>query len=446
MTRIVIPKHEDLRQDRTNLPRPRAVQRAWQESELGLVYHYDLHIFDNVRYQQNENRRMTFDPNILNPPQLDTDQWVEAARACGARFAIITASHETGFRLWQSDANPYSLKATQWGEGKRDIVGEFVQSCRRAGIEPGIYVGARWNGHLSIWDFKVTKESPLTQADYNRLIEQEVEELCSRYGPLFKLWFDGGILAPDDGGPDVLPIFEKHQPRCLFYHSNQRRDARWGGTESGTVGYPCWATVDLEKIRTGNWGNATRELLCHGDPDGKDWCPAMADAPLRNHEWFWEPGDEHRIYSKGALLDMYYQSVGKNSTLILGAAPDNRGLIPDADMQRLKELGDEICKRFSRPVAVTEGEGESIELATPRPNRIDHVSIMEQIEHGERVREYEIEGLVGADRWNLLCKGTCIGHRRIQRFEPVEVSKLRLRITKSVAPPIIRRFEVFSTG
>ncbi|MBT7913143.1 alpha-L-fucosidase, partial [Candidatus Bathyarchaeota archaeon] len=126
----------------TSGPKPTPAQLAWQEAELGLVFHYDLHIFDTVRYVQQQNRLAHFeDLDLFNPVELDTDQWVEAARACGARFAIITASHETGFRLWQSDANPYSLKAVRWGGGQRDIVGEFIESCRKAGIQPGVYMG-----------------------------------------------------------------------------------------------------------------------------------------------------------------------------------------------------------------------------------------------------------------------------------------------------------------
>lgn len=424
------------------LPVPIPAQLAWQESELGVIFHYDLHIFDSVRYRQHENRSMKFDPSIFNPTKLDTDQWVEAAVAYGARFALITASHETGFRLWQSDANPYSLKAIPWGNGKRDIVGEFVESCRRAGIQPGVYMGARWNGQLGMWDFKTTERSPLSQQEYNRLIEREVEEICSRYGDLFELWFDGGILAPEDGGPDVLPIFEQHQPNCLFYHSNQRRDARWGGTESGTVGYPCWATVDLPQIQTGRWGDEVRNLLGHGDSDGADWCPAMSDAPLRNHEWFWEPGDESKLYSLDALVHMYYQSVGRNSTLILGATPDADGLVPEADMQRLRETGAEVQRRFGTPLAQTNGSGTVVELPLESPARVGHVVIMEDIRQGERVRSYVVEGWTAARTWEKLCAGTCIGHKRIEQIPVTEMSKVRLRIERSVAEPHIQKLEV----
>ncbi|MBN1419641.1 MAG: alpha-L-fucosidase, partial [Planctomycetes bacterium] len=174
------------------IPCPRAAQLAWQEAELGVVFHYDLHVFDGKRYRQGANQRTPIpDIDIFHPTRLDTDQWMESAKGMGARFAILTASHETGFRLWPSDANPYSTKALEWRDGRGDVVREFVESCRRQDIRPGIYLGARWNSHLGVLSFKVTDRSPLSQARYNALIEREVEEICSRYGPLFELWFDG---------------------------------------------------------------------------------------------------------------------------------------------------------------------------------------------------------------------------------------------------------------
>jgi alpha-L-fucosidase len=125
------------------IPKPTPAQLAWQQAELGVVFHYDLHVFDDKHYSQHDNRKNgASDANAFQPTELDTDQWLAVAKDMGARFAILTASHETGFRLWQSDANPYCLKATTWGDGKRDLVREFIASCAKADIEPAIYAGA----------------------------------------------------------------------------------------------------------------------------------------------------------------------------------------------------------------------------------------------------------------------------------------------------------------
>jgi len=428
-------------------PRPTSAQYAWQEAELGVIFHYDLHLFDDKRYKQRENRLTDYgEPNIFKPTELDTDQWIAAAKACNAQFALVTASHETGFRLWQSDVNPYCLKAVDWGNGKRDIVGEFVESCQKADIAPGIYMGTRWNGHLGVLDFKVTDRSPLSQQQYNRLIEGEVEEICSRYGDLFELWFDGGAYTPALGGPDVLPIFNRYQPNGLFYHSHERADARWGGTESGTVPYPCWATMPF----AGYMGHADEvpdfmELLKHGDPDGAFWCPAMSDAPLRNHEWFWEPDDEHKLYSLEALQNMYYKSVGHNSTLIIGVTPDRRGLVPEADMARLNEWGKWIRTRFANPCGETAGKGNIVELRLPEPKRVDMVIVQEDIRQGERVRVHAVEYLDGS-RWSTLAEGSCIGHKRIITFDVVETEHIRLIISESTAEPRIRKLAVYETA
>ncbi|HKI90536.1 MAG TPA: alpha-L-fucosidase, partial [Draconibacterium sp.] len=113
-------------------PVPNRQQLAWQEAELGVVFHYDLHVFDGKKYNQKENR-ITPIPNyqIFNPAKLNTDQWIKAAKAAGAKFAILTVTHETGFALYQSDVNPYCLKAVKWRNGKGDIVKDFVESCRK---------------------------------------------------------------------------------------------------------------------------------------------------------------------------------------------------------------------------------------------------------------------------------------------------------------------------
>lgn len=233
--------------------------------------------------------------------------------------------------------------------GQGDIVRDFVHSCHKYGIKPGIYLGIRWNSFLGVYDFKVNGEGAFQknrQAYYNKMVEGMVTEICTRYGELFEIWFDGGASHPDLGAPDVLPIVKKYQPNCIFYHNNQLAEVRWGGSESGTVPYPCWATFPNVYSHAGDTQAEYYQLLKHGDPDGKYWMPAMSDAPLRGyngrHEWFWEPGDEAHIYPLENLMDMYNNSVGHNSTLIMGVTPDPRGLIPAPDVKRLKEWGDEI--------------------------------------------------------------------------------------------------------
>ncbi len=70
--------------------------------------------------------------------------------------------------------------------------------------------------------------------------------------------------------------------------------------------------------------------------------------------------------------------------------------------------------------------------------------LMEEITHGERIRKYVVEAKVGDD-WQKVGGGTCIGHKRIQKFDPVSVTAVRLRVLESAGVPFIRKLDVFNT-
>lgn len=435
----------------TSIPVPKPHQLKWHEAEMGAVFHYDLHVFDGIRYGQGNNRINPIeDYNIFNPTALDTDQWIQAAKAAGCKFAILTATHETGFGLWQSDVNPYCLKAVKWRDGEGDIVRDFVNSCRKYGIQPGIYVGIRWNSLLGIHNFKAEGDNEFArnrQAWYKRYCEKMVTELCTRYGDLFMIWFDGGADNPRGDGPNVEPIVNKYQPECLFFHNVDRADVRWGGTETGTVSYPCWSTFPYPFSHSNATDtNEHYELLKHGDKNGKYWLPAMADAPLRGangrHEWFWEPDDENNICSLDVLMDMYEKSVGRNATLMLGLTPDPTGLLPAGDVNRLKEMGDEINRRFSTPLAQTSGTKKTQVLKLGKKQSVNYYMIQENIKKGERIRQYKIEAKING-KWKTVCQGESVGHKRIEKLNSIETDMLRLTVLESIEQPDIINFSVY---
>jgi alpha-L-fucosidase len=438
------------------IPVPAPAQLAWQNAELAALVCMDLHSFDGKLYVQKEARITPVeDYNIFHPQQYDTDQWIRSLKDGGFKMAILTVSHETGFFFHQSDATPYCMKALRWQDGKGDVLKDFKASCEKYGILPGVYIGIRWNSFYGIHDFKVQGEGDFAenrQQHYNVMIEKIVEEIFTRYGDWAMVWFDGGAHGPEQGGPDVLSVFERYQPNCLFYHNLQRADMRWGGSETGTVPYPCWGTFPYVAIGA---GESAREeisrnnfsLLKTGDPDGSFYMPAMSDAPLRGHgghDWFWEPDREHIIYPLDKLVEMYYKSVGHNTTLILGVTPGPDGLMPEPDVRRLKEFGKEIRSRFSPPLASIDGTGKKMVLRLDAIQTVNQLVLMEDITYGERVREFTVQGKT--DRgWKEICKGSCIGHKFIARFEDVKISSLRLIIGKAVAEPHIRDFSVYNT-
>lgn len=438
-----------------SLPRPTPAQVAWQDCEVGILYSFDMPIAARWAKGDGDLFRVwkTSDPNLYNPEKLDTDQWMEAAKAAGAKYAVFTATHFNGFMQWQSDAYPYSLKQTKWRGGKGDVVADFVASCRKAGIKPGIFFSTSHNVYQTVWnnyvDWGKGKGTP-KQAAFNKVAEKMTEELCSRYGPLVQIWYDAGVKLPADGGPDVLPIFARYQPNSVFYNSMERSDHRWIGNEKGFAEYPCWATMPNRPGEISHNAKGWQKLLAKGDPDGTFWSAGMVDVPLRGsqgkHRWFWYPDEDYAAYPTEALVKMYYESVGRNCNLIFGEVITPEGLVPESDIKRLAEFGSEIKKRFGKPVAEMRGDGEIVELKLPQPGRIDHAVIMEEIAQGERIRKYVLEGMLSADRWEKLCEGQSIGHKRIEKFSPVEVTRVRLKVTQAVARPIIKSLAVYSAG
>lgn len=436
----------------TQLPKPTPAQIAWQDCEVGLIYHFDLAVAAGV-FARNNAVRKRLDPAKYNPTKLDTDQWLAAATAAGARYAIFTATHFNGFMQWQSDLYPYGLKQAAWRGGKGDVVADFVASCRRHKIKPGIYLSTHRNAWWTVWGHYVDwgkGRGTDKQAGFNRVAEKMTEELCSRYGALVQIWYDAGVKTPQEGGPDVLSVFVKHQPNSVFYHSKRRADHRWIGNERGHAGYPCWATMPGSDGEVSHNARSWRPLLATGTADGTVWSPAMVDVPLRGarrvHNWFWKPGQDRAACSADALVKMYYESVGRNCNLIIGEVVTSDGLVPKSDIDRLAEFGKEIRARFSKPVAETKGEGAELVLPLPKPGRINHVTIMEDITHGERIRAYVVEALAANNTWKKLCAGESIGHKRIQRFPPTQAAKVRLRATQAAAPPRIRMLAVHRTS
>ncbi|WP_073094630.1 alpha-L-fucosidase [Cyclobacterium lianum] len=439
---------------RQEIPLPTAAQLQWQQAELAALVCWDLHVFDGEFYIQSQARiTPVSDYNTFNPQQYDMDQWISSLKAAGFKIAIFTVSHETGFFFHQSKATPYSMKALEWQGGKGDILRDFKEACEKHDILPAVYIGTRWNAFYGVYDFKVQGENEFArnrQQHYNRMIEEILTEIFTNYGDWAMVWFDGGAHGPEQGGPDVLSVFEKYQPNAIFYHNLQRADIRWGGSETGTVPYPSWGTFSYPAIGAGESarkeiGANNFQLLKTGDPNGSYYMPAMSDAPLRGHgghDWFWEPDRAHTLYPLENLIDMYYRSVGHNTTLILGVTPNPEGRLPEPDVKRLKAFGEEISRRFSDPLASVSGTGNTIPLVLNELQNIDQIVIQEDISKGERIREFELEAEING-KWTSIYKGIAIGHKHIVKIDPVHTRKIRFVALSAVGEPQLKNLSVY---
>ncbi len=410
---------------------PTPAQIVWHDCEIGMFIHFSMNTYTDQEYDDNALALDRFDPQ-----KLDTDQWVAAAEALGARYIVFVAKHAGGFCLWPTETTEYSVRNTPWRGGRGDVLADLAESCRKREMRLGVYVspcdrklGAGGGGECA---------TPAEQERYSALYRRQLTEVLTtinrvlgpRYGDaaVFEVWFDGSVVVP------VGDILERLAPKAMIFQG-PHATIRWVGNEDGIAPYPAWNTVSEKDARG---GVSTAE---HGKPDGPRWLGLECDARMRD-TWFWNTKNAASLKSVEQLMDMYARSVGHGAVLLLNHTPDPSGLIPAEDVRRGTEFAAEVRRRFGTPLAQTTFRGALGELPLKSPATIEHVVLMEDISHGERVREYVVEGLVDG-QWRELARGTAIGHKKIDRIAPVTAANVRLRIVRSAGEPMIRSMAVF---
>ncbi len=402
--------------------RPAPDQAVWQDMELGMFLHFAPNTWQDSEYDQ---RSTPLDK--INPTGLDTEQWVRVAELMGAKYIVFVVKHVGGFCMWQTDTTGYGIKNTPWKAGKGDVLAELSASCKKYGMKLGVYISPR-DDTLGA-DTGGRCKDTAQQEKYNTIYRQQLTEVLSRYGEMAEVWFDGSTIV------EVGDILKQYAPHAAVFQGKYAT-IRWVGNEDGKAPYPAWNAVSREAWHRG-------ATAADGDPNAEIWLPNECDARMRQ-DWFWNSKNAKTLKSVDQLMDMYCQSVGRGAVLILNATPDTTGLIPETDVKRAAEFGAEIQRCFGKSLAETTGSGDTVTLELGGAKRIDHVVTMEDILQGERVRAYLVEGRVNG-AWTTLCEGTAIGHKKIDRVKPVEVDAVRLRTTKSVDSPMLRRLAVYCT-
>jgi alpha-L-fucosidase len=251
------------------------------------------------------------------------------------------------------------------------------------------------------------------------------------------------------------------------------------GNEKGEAAPTSWATftpTPLEGKAKAGPGEVRDDLSPEGTRNGKYWIPAECDVPLRNG-WFYHPEQDSTVKSPEKLFDLYMKSVGRGAALDLGVSPDRRGLLHENDVAALKAFGDILKSTFKTDLAKTAeikasnirgGDAErfgtklltdgdrysywasddnattpSVELSWKTPQQFNLIRIRENIKLGQRIEEVELDAWVNG-AWEKIAGATSIGSCRLILLDnPVETTKLRLRVTKSPVAVAISEFSVF---
>lgn len=441
---------------------PTKAQVEWQKLEYTMFVHFGPNTFTGAEWGSGQEKA-----EIFNPAALDCGQWASVAKAAGMKGIILTAKHHDGFCLWPNPVSSHTVAQSPWKDGKGDVLKELSEACREYELGFGIYI--------SPWD----RNDPHYGTDeYNDVFVKTLEHALGSYGHVFEQWFDRACGEGPNGKQQVYdwPLFNstvlKMQPDALIF-SDYGPGCRWVGNESGSAGRTCWSTINVNEDFTGP--ELSRRDLNEGIKGGNTWAAAETDVSIRPG-WFWRESENTKVKSLQHLLKIYYESVGRNSLLLLNVPADTRGLIHEADSLRLMELRaalDEIfavdladgatveadnvrtgARRFKAQNLLSEeydkywAVDDSVKTASfvvtlPQARTFNRVQLQEYIPLGQRVSAFSIEALAEDGSWQLIARETTIGYKRIVHVPATKTTAVRVNIEKSEACPVLNGFALF---
>lgn len=419
---------------------PSAGQRAWQELELTAFLHFGVNTFTDREWGEG-----TEDPKVFNPTKLNADQWVETLKKAGFKMVILTAKHHDGFCLWPTQTTEHSVKASDWADGKGDVVKQLREACDRHGMKLGLY--------LSPWDRNAKSYGDSER--YNDMFVNQLTELLGNYGRVDEVWFDGACGEGPNGKKQVYDwnrfksTIERLQPEAVMAIMGD--DVRWVGNENGTGRLTEWSVTpkmpgilpgaekfnnEMELPDTGS-DLGSRKVIARAP--GARWWPSEVDVSIRPG-WFYHEKEQPKSLKK--LAEIYLNSVGRNSVLLLNIPPDRDGLINAADSTRLMELRQWIDSNFKDNL-VKKANYKKLTFKLNSTTSVNCVELGEDISKGQRVEEFEVEAKTNG-KWHRVARGTTIGYKRILTFPEVVTNELRVVIKQTRNKVNLCNFKAFN--
>ncbi|WP_423129410.1 alpha-L-fucosidase [Gaoshiqia sp. Z1-71] len=452
-------------------PVPDERQLNWHQMELNAFIHFTINTFTDKEWGFGDES-----PELFNPSEFDVEQWISVLKETGFKGVILTCKHHDGFCLWPTAYSEHNISKSPFLEGQGDMVKAVSDACKKYGLKFGVY--------LSPWD---RNRADYGEASYVEYYRNQLKELFTNYGPVFEMWFDGANGGDGYYGganemrridrasyydwPATLEMVRSMQPEVLFF-SDAGPDIRWCGNEQGYMNETNWNTISVDTLYAGKSG--IEKLLNTGSENGTSWVPGEVDTSIRPG-WFYHQSEDDQVKSPEKLFRIYLESVGRGSTLLLNIPPDKRGLFHENDVAALREWKTMLDQAFAVDLAagaqveasevrgksvdyagqrVTDGNPEtywatndgttsgSLEIDLGEPKLIQYVQLEEYIRLGQRVKAFTVEVREDGD-WKEVASGTTIGYKRILQLDPVNASKVRIRITDAKACPLISTVSLY---
>jgi len=246
----------------------------------------------------------------FNPVNYDPEKWVKMAKDAGMKYIVITSKHHDGFGLFDSKVTDWDVvDATPYG---KDLLQPLYDACKKEGIKLGFYYSQAqdWN-HPGGGAYKPKWDSA-QNGSYDEYLDKiavpQVDEILSKYGDVDILWWDTPVEMTKERAEKFLPILDKYP--------NLITNNRLGGGFDGDSETP------------------EQTIPATGFP-GKNWEVCMT----MNDTWGYKSYDENWKSGKDLILKLS-EIVSKGGNFLLNVGPTSLGDIPQASIDRLKQVGD----------------------------------------------------------------------------------------------------------
>lgn len=435
--------------------------------------HFGINTINNVEWGKGSENIAAF-----NPKKLDTDQWCSVLKETGSKGVIITAKHHDGFCLWATKETDHCVTNTPF---KKDIVKMLSDSCKKYGLEFGIY--------LSPWD---RHEKTYGTEEYNDFYIRQLKELCTNYGEVFCFWFDGACGEGPNGKKQVYDwqryysTIRELQPNAVI--SVCGPDVRWIGNEAGKVRESEWSIVPADKEKeeaimnnsqqNDDGGKAISSVNeCDADLGSREvlrnhtdlvFKPAESDVSI-NLGWFWH-NNLYYLFKRNRtakdLADIYFKTVGGNATLLLNVPPNKDGLIDKREEKTLKKFTQMINEPFRNKVTdfalsvINENTDERevskeescsfrddeyvLKVTFDKRETVSTLVIREDLRYSQRIESFEIYAKIDG-KYKKVDKGTVVGSKKILFLKKeISTKELLIAVTGSRENPVIRDVAFYS--
>ncbi|MHC4356490.1 MAG: alpha-L-fucosidase, partial [Planctomycetota bacterium] len=197
----------------------RDIQR-WREMKFGLFVHWGPVSLKGTEIgwsRGGERRGRTGRGSIpvevydnlykeFNPVKFDADEWVQVAKDAGMKYLVFTSKHHDGFSMFDSKVTDYKISNSPF---KRDVVKELADACHKARLKLGYY--------YSPVDWYHGDYRTENHAKYIKFMHAQLREICSNYGRIDIIWFDGlGGTTEDWDSENLFKMIRELQPRVII--------------------------------------------------------------------------------------------------------------------------------------------------------------------------------------------------------------------------------------